>query len=292
MARKAREIFKARGFSDAELDAMPILQDPRFCKALEDEDEALQGRITKMQTDLDATTEWYNNTALPAIEKARKDAVAAQAERARLEAQLKAETEYGLRRVAGQDGGDGGAGGGGNGDGGRGGNGNGGNGSGDPDPRYVDRDTFQTVTDQFGSAIAMATDIAEDHRDLFGKRLPGGVQTLRNEYKEAVTKKRFQGTLRDYWENKYNVEQRRTEVANKEREDHERKIAEEAVAKYKETQGNPFTRAPEASRNPFTRKGIAPSQGADGKQPWEVGNQAQRSTARVMKFSKQVAAAS
>ncbi len=78
MARKAREILQARGYTDAELDQLVLLQDPRFVKTLEEEDaerERILAENVKYKTDLDATTKWYHNEAVPALGKALKDAV-------------------------------------------------------------------------------------------------------------------------------------------------------------------------------------------------------------------------
>src|SRR5205809_235673 len=114
MPRKAREILKARGYTDEELGALALLNDPKFVTALEAEDaerERIASEHAKLKTDLDATTKWYHETAVPTLNKALGDATLARAERAKLEAQIKAEQEYGMRRVAEQEqGGPGGAG--------------------------------------------------------------------------------------------------------------------------------------------------------------------------------------
>lgn len=295
MPRKAREILKARGYTDAELDSLTLLSDTRFASALEAEDaerERLAAENTKINADLAATTKWYYDEAVPALNTALNDATTARAERARLEAQIKAEQDYGMRRVAAQDnqsqsntGTGTGAGAG------------AGRGAGSPesagtpdfstyDQRYVNADTFRQAFAQTGDAIAMATDIMEDHRDLFGKRLPDGLGGLRAKYQRA-TETGFKGTLRDYWEKEYNVAARRTELQQKQQEDHDRKIADEAVRKYQSEHLNPMTRVPESSRSPFVRKAV---QGGtrDGKQPWERGSAEQRASERVVKFGTKV----
>lgn len=295
MARKAREILKARGYTEEQLTALTILNDATFCSAIEAED-AEQERLRGIISD---NTRWYENEAVPALNRALADATTARGEAARLKAQLDAETEYGMRRLANQDGNGGVGGGQGGNGGGQGGNGNGngggGNGGGasEVDPRYVTTEAFTQTADRFGEAIATATDISEDHRDLFGSRLPGGVGQLRKEYQDAIKNRQFQGDLRAYWEHKFNVAGKRTEIANREREEHDRKVAADAIQKYQSENLNPMTRTPIASNNPFMRKQVAPSQGVNGQQPWDSGPTVeQRRAARVTKFGQKMANAS
>lgn len=296
MPRKAKEILKARGYTDAELEGLVLLQDARFTKALEDEDaerEALANANTKMKADLDATTKWYHEEAVPALDKLTKDMVKEKSERARLQAQLEAEQEMGLRRVASDQGGQGGSqnqGAQGGGAGGQ--NGNGNRQAATPDPsldeRFVTRETFQSVVNQYGDAIAMGNDIVEDHRDLFGKRLPGGLGALRANYQKA-TETGFRGTLRDYWQKEYNVDKRREELSAKEQQDHEAKIRADERAKVTQEMMNPHTRPMEASRNPFVRQRKIEGGVKEGdKQPWEQGTVEQRRSQRVVKFGTKV----
>lgn len=297
MARKAREILKARGYTDEELNGLTLLTDTRFAAALEAEDAERERLVTehaKIQGDLEATTRWYHNEAVPALNKALTDATSARAERAKLEAQIKAEQDYGMRRVADQDRsgdrGDQGQGG----DRGQGGQGNRDSGNRDSsnpdytslDQRYIGADTFKQAFAQTGEAIAMATDIMEDHRDLFGKRLPGGIGELRSKYHKA-TETGFRGTLRDYWEKEYDIPTRRTEISTKERDDHDNKIRQEERQKVMSEFANPMTRTPESSRSPFTRK-VVNGGTSDGKQPWERGTVEQRRSERVVKFGTKV----
>lgn len=297
MPRKARDIFKARGYTDQELDTLPLLQDVRFCAAIEAEDverEGLVSRNTTLQKNVDDTVLWYNSHAKPTLERALQDAVKSDAERARLQAQIEAEQRYGMRRVANQDDQQ---------------NQNqdqnqnrdqnqnqnqnrdqqnrnantNANANTDPDPRYVTSDMFNTAFQQTGTAISMATDILEDHRDLFGKRLPGGIGALREKYASA-TQTGFRGTLRDYWEREFQVETKRNEITAKERQDHDQRVADEAVAKFRSEQGNPMTRTYAGSRSPFIKAPLAgAAAGADGAYPWN-NNPQQRSNARVTKF--------
>ncbi len=284
MPRKAREILKTRGYTDAELDAFAALADPRFVTALESEDaerERISAEAARMKSDLDATAKWYHEQAVPALNKALGDATQARAERARLEAQIKAEQEYGMRRVADdqttqqqtttttQQ------------------NPDARNDGFDP-TRYVSAEAFQGTVNQFGDAIAMATDIAEDHRDLFGQRLPGGVAGLRTKYKDAVQSRHFNGTLRDFWESEYKVGDRRTELDKKQQDEFVSKIRQEERQKVMSEYANPATRPlAGGSRNPFTHKAAGGT--TTSNQPWEGGKTVeQRRSERVVKFGTKV----
>ena len=285
MARKAIEILKARGYTDDELTAMQTLLTPKFCTALEAEDlerERIQAEATKYKADLDATTTWYHQEAVPALNKALNDATTARGEAAAVAARLKAMQDYGLARVAeNQD---------------------------DPnknkpvvksgeelpsgfDPaKYVSADTFLQTTDRFGEAIAVATDIAEDHRDLFGSRLPGGVTGLRKEYQEAVKSHRFQGDLRAFWENKFNVQVKQTERSQAARQKELDDYANTKIAEKMSEMGNPMTRTLVQSRNPFTAKVGTTGSTAVGEQPWGDGKRTpeQRRSDRVVRFHQKL----
>jgi hypothetical protein len=287
MPRKAKDILKARGYTEEELTGLAtMLNDPKFVGALEAED-AERERITlehqKAQADLAATTKWYHEEAVPTLNKALGDATLARSERAKLEAQIKAEQDYGMRRVATQD------------------NQppqtqqtqqppNGQQSGQNPfeqtDQRYITSETFKEAFNQTGTAIAMAQDIADDHRDLFGKRIDGGVGGLRQKYL-AASETGFRGTLRQFWEKEYNVDQKRAELAQKEREAHDTSIRQDERTKVMSEFANPMTRSPESSRSPFMRKVIAGGT-SDGKQPWERGTVEQRRSERVVKFGTKV----
>lgn len=299
MARKAIEILKARGYTDAELTDLQPMFTPKFCSAIEAEDaerERLVAESAKYQADLAATTDWYHKEAVPALNKALGDATTARGEAARVTAQLKYMQETGLARIADQQDGGGGGGaqrqdkpgaGGAGGNGGAGGAGNdGGSGAPEFDSRYVSTEVFTQTADRFGEAIAVATDIAEDHRDLFGSRLPGGVTTLRKEYQDAVKNHRFSGDLRAFWENKFNVQAKQTERSQTQRQKELDDYANDKVAQARSEMLNPMTRMPVASRNPFTVK--AGNAGTTtGKQPWEGGSTVeQRRSERVVRFAQ------
>lgn len=293
MPRKAREIFKSQGFTDAEIDANPLFNDARWTAAIEAEDadrETFQNQATNLQRDLDATTEWYQTKAVPALDKALKDSVTARGRVAQLEAELRTEQEYGMRRQADQD----------------------------PnrqtqtnrqdttqtqtqhqdpnrqdlsdlDSRYVNAQTFQAATREFGDFAAEAADMVEDYRELFGTRLPGGVSQLRKDYQDAVTSRRIdprQVGMRAFFEQKYAIPTKRQEIAaaNVEKTVNDRvqaRVTEELAKQF-----NPNTRSFVSSRSPFTRQPVANGT-VDGAQPWEKGNDLQRRQNRVVKFVQQ-----
>jgi hypothetical protein len=285
MARKTKEILLARGYTEADLAGITLLSDPKFCAAIEAEaaeaDEH-KAKVEETQQLLDSDTEWYRTKAVPALNKAVKDATDARAKAAELEARLKSEQEYGLRKIAEQEGGTPAA-------------------PATPatpatpaiDPsQYVTAELFNQTASQFGSAIAMATDITEDHRELFGKRMEGGISKLRAEYMEATQNNRFRGDLRQYWETKFKVPEKREELRQAEVKKREDTIRAEERSKVLSEVGNPMTRTMVSSRNPFTNRGTAATSATTGttvpvKQPWER-PESERSSARVSKFASKL----
>ncbi len=290
MARKAKEILLARGYTEEELTSMAtLLADQKFCAAIEAEANDADTHKTaaeKLQADLEADATWYRETAAPALTKATKDAIDAKEKAAGLEAKLQSMQDYGLLKVA---------------------EGEGGKGKGTvvTDPKavesnpnfdaskFVSTETFQQTASQFGNAIAMAQDIADDHKELFGTRLPGGVSKLREDYQKAVQTRRFGGSLREFYEDTYKVAAKRDEISAAART---KEIADAIAAektKWVSEQANPMTRTLGSSRNPFTNRAQAGSATDGGKggtaptKPWEK-NEGERANQRVSKFASKV----
>lgn len=71
--------------------------------------------------------------------------------------------------------------------------------------------------------------------------------------------------LESYWKQKFSVDAKRAEKANADKAAYEKKIADEAVAKYRSEQANPMTTTALPSRTPFTGK--VPS-ASDTEMPW------------------------
>jgi hypothetical protein len=75
-------------------------------------------------------------------------------------------------------------------------------------------------------------------------------------------------TMRDMWEKKYNVQQKREEIAAKRQADHDAEVARKAVEDYALKYGtNPNTQAAHTSRHSFSPMRA----GDDNKLPWENG---------------------
>ncbi len=303
MARKAKDILKARGYTDEQLtagDAASWLSNPAFVALLEAEDtenERIRTEHEGFKTRLDNVDKWYRDYADPLVKQSKQNEVNYRKKIAGLEAQLAAEQEVGLRAVA--DGGQGGQGGQGAGAGGGQGAGQGqGGGQGgvqrtaDPDftqfdSRYITTDTFQQAYEQTGHAIAMMNDIEGDYRELFGKRLPGGSSGLRREYLDARRAGTFNGDIQQFAEKKYKFVERREELSREDAAKHEKEVGDAAIQKYISEHGNPLTRPMTASSSPFYKRTGTDGQGKrDGTQPWDRGTVEQRSRERVVKFAQ------
>lgn len=294
MARKAKEILLARGYTEADLATMTtLLADPKFCLAIESEAadaDTARAQATELQGTLTADQEWYNTYAIPLVKKTQQDAINARAEAAAANAKLQAAQDYGLTRVAEQAGAT-------------------------PavpatpsTPATPAVDTSQFVTSEtwnqglelVGDSIEMAQDIVADHQDLFGHRLPGGLGSLRKDFKEAQKTRRYAGSIKQFWEEKYKVPDKRTEISQAAQAkliaDAELRGRNAAIAEG----ANPATRSMLASRSPFTNRGAAtatpgaaatpggaPAAASAGKQPWERQPE-ERSGARVSKFATKV----
>jgi hypothetical protein len=252
------EILKAQGASDADIEAMkPLLANEKFTSAIESElsakseAEKRASEFEKASKDFEAKfaesskyaqdmQEWYNSQAMPAMTALQKDAMKAREEAVRLQERLRAAKDYGLADIA------------------------------DPiDPivipevkpepvvkqdlpdlsKYATNDFLLQVAEKEGEAIAMAADISQEHRDLFGTRL--NMTELR---KKAVEQKK---TLSEVWQSDYRVADRRAELAReaqaaeeKKKQDWIESIRREEREKVLSQIGNPQTRDPLPSKFP------------------------------------------
>lgn len=139
----------------------------------------------------------------------------------------------------------------------------------------VTSDTLRAVANMEGDAIAIMADIQDEHRELFGTRI--NARELR---KEALAQNK---SLEEVWMTKYNVAAKRTEVAAAAQAARDKKIADDAIAKYRSENENPLTRPASASSNPFTTAAAAKKTGTDGSTnvlPWQ-GNREERANDRV-----------
>lgn len=246
MPRTAIEILKARGYTDADLKSMEtLLKDPKFTGALEAEAKAADDNAALVA----ANKNWYATEALPALEKAEKEALEARTKEAALRARIKEAQDRGMTIQAAMEGFEPAA----------------------PAPAvqpntpaavnpkdFVDTKTFAEAFGKTGDAIAIGIDIMQEHRELFGNRLP---------VKELLAEARAKNTtLENVWLQKYNVQAKRDELAAKAKTDEENRIRADERAKMASEYGNPNTRPPVASHSPFTRdRGAA---GEEKNQPW------------------------
>jgi len=283
MARKAKEILLARGYTEAELAGMEtLLKDQKFCAAIEAEAQAADEHAAlaeERKNLIEQDQKWYQEYAVPEVEKARADAITARKERAAFEAELKARQDYGLKQVASQEGHQ-------------------------PAPvvnpapvvapefdpsKFVDREAYMKTVQNIPYNLTMLQDISDEHRELFGKSIPGGTSKLFQEYDNARAKEHYQGSFRDFWEKKYKVQDKRDAIEADTRKKNEDAIRLEERNKVLSELGNPMTRPLSTSHSPFTNKPTSTTVDSTGKvvtatQPWERSKE-QRSTERVSKFT-------
>lgn len=145
---------------------------------------------------------------------------------------------------------------------------------------YVTSDTLLQVAEREGDAIATAQDIAYEHQQLFGgdaaKRL-----NFRELRREAVSRKI---PVESLWVEKYGVSAARDARAAADRAAHEKKIADDAITRYKSEhpETNPLLGPQTISRTPFTGRVLSAGEGAARTQPWQKSD-AERENARVAK---------
>jgi hypothetical protein len=282
MARKAKEVLLARGYTEEELKGMDLLlKDQKFCAAIEaeaNEADERKAKVEELQGLVDGDTEWYSNTCVPEMEKMANKVADAEANRAASEARLKAMQESGLRKVASQ--------------------GNRGddkatppvvapntNPDNKPDPRYVPVDTFTKAYREVGHTFMSVQDMQADHQELFGKRLR--MTELEKDYQTAIERERFQGSIVDFWEKKYKVGERRSELDTQKAREHDDSIRKDERTKLLSEMGNPMTRIPVLSNNPFTNRTVDSSGKPVESRPWER-TDAERSGTRVNKFTGKI----
>ncbi|MGC1478525.1 MAG: hypothetical protein WA804_21945 [Terriglobales bacterium] len=141
--------------------------------------------------------------------------------------------------------------------------------------KYVDRDTLMAVAAQEGDAIAIAQDIAYEHSRLFPDK-PLNFRELR---REAQTRK---VTVESLWMERFGVQAARDAKAAADRATHEKKIADEAITKYKSEhpETNPLMQPARISATPFTER--VPSAAATADHPWKR-NDSAKSNERINK---------
>ncbi len=264
--RTLEDVLKAKGYSEADLESLkPMLSDAKFRSALQDSLAEADAETERFKTEATSWSEWYQNTAIPTVDKALKDAQDARAEAAANNARLKTLQEQGLLKVA--------------------------EGEGEPTPKpsepapfdpkahnLVTLDDVTKFADAEGDAIAMAQDIAAEYAELYsGKSLFGyqgqnGQRGFRALRREALAAKQ---PLDSYVANKFNFAGRRAEMEKAALDAREAEIRKEERAKTIAEIGNPAARPPSASGFPLLPRPM------EGKQPWDSSEE--RAQARVNK---------
>lgn len=248
------EYLKSQGATD---DEVAVLNTPVAQRAY----AAMEAQATKAVADAAAamtqakeletrTKVWYDDQIIPEYKKLEADAITAKAELARARALIQSATDQGLLKIA---------------------ENMGYKADGTPstptapaaaDPRYVTMETLTSVAEREGDAIAIAQDIAFEHRQLFPDR-PLNFRELR---REAVAARK---SVEQLWQEKYGVVAAREKAAADAKAGYEARLIKQgedaALAKYASEYGNPNTRPLAPSTSPFAAR---PVTGRD-KQPWE-----------------------
>ena len=205
--------------------------------------------------------DWYESVAQPNLTRAEADARKATAEAARLRSLVAQSTDEGLRKVAEEMGykldgtsanpNPSNS------------NPNPGNPSFDPN-KYFTRDEIVQIAQREGEAIAIAQDIAYEHRALFPDR-PLNFRDLRA--KATAANK----PVEQYWMDTYGVPAAREKRDSEQKAAYEKKLREEGAAEarrqYAEAAANPNMIPGSTSINPLAAR---PTAGRE-KQPWEAG---------------------
>ena len=201
---------------------------------------------------------WYEEVATPALSAAQQAKIKSDAEAARLRSLVAQSQDEGLKAVAKEMGYDvtGGA----------------NNPPPNPNPgtpgfdpnKYFTRDEIVSIAAQEGEAIAVAQDIAFEHRQLFPDK-PLNFRELR---REALAAKK---PVEQFWMERYGVTAARDKAAADAKAADEARIRKEerdkVTAEFAERQANPNLIPGTTSINPIAPRAAA---GRD-KQPWESG---------------------
>lgn len=285
---KLRDILLAGGYTEEELKGMDtLLSNPKFASTLQKQLDSIDSLTTErdnLQKTVTGDKEWYENVCVPESDKLLSRAEKAEADLASERARIEYWQKNGLLKVM---------------------EGNNPNPNPNPnsnpnpsnpnpasptnmptdlDKRFVSTEQFTKAYTEVGNTIIDAADIPDDHHELFGSRLPGGMRGLRAEYVEACNQRRFNGSLTQFWEQKYKVADKRVELEAKRKQEYEDSIRADERAKIAKTT-NPMLSTPMPSRMPFTKATPSNGTGApNDDKPW-LKSREQRQAERVSKFA-------
>lgn len=146
--------------------------------------------------------------------------------------------------------------------------------------KFVSMDDFQKLGKTAVDGIALAQDMAVEHRRLFGTDL-----SFRELQRDYAANGNGMG-IENFWQAKYKVAEKRVEIQNAEIKAREDKIREETREQMRTemlSRGvNPDLAAPSTSNNPL-RPAVQRGGVRDGsKQPWEYGDQSAERVQRAV----------
>jgi hypothetical protein len=223
---------------------------------------------------------WWNEQAIPEYQKMERESTLAKANEARIVAAIKASQDEGLKAIAKEmgypvDGT-----------------------TALPDKKtvpdgfeaskYVTTETLLQVAEREGDAIAIASDIAFEHRQLF----PDKPLNFREMRKAAVAAKK---PVEQYWMETFGVTAAREAAATARQKAHDDALIAQGAAAEREKlvsqYGNPDARPLQPSTSPFA---VRKETGRD-KQPWEAGesnlerDRVTRATKHVVEIAQKTA---
>lgn len=210
-----------------------------YNKMASDFDTEREAAVAATRTELEtANDEWWKNELQPGLTSRDTQILQLSGEAARLRATLEQAKKLGLTQVAIDSGvvePPANA---------------GGNSPAGFDPKkFVSAEDFQSAFDRTGEAIAQAQTLFAEHHALFGS-FPTDIEDMR----KAAVASRGQKNIRQVWEEKYKVADKRSEIAAAKQKAHDDAIrAETRTAVTQELAGaNPGLRQPVISRHSLT----------------------------------------
>lgn len=252
MAKTYAEFLKENGATD---DEIKILDVPSARKAYDAQVKLAADAASaaaKAKADADAYQKWYEEQGLPYATRMEQERDVARAEAAAEKARLKTLQDAGLIKVAAEDDAAKAAA--------AAAAANGGKLPADFDPKkYVPVEQFQELAVRAADSISLMADLQQEHQAL--GLPPVSWRALKSEAAAA------RQDVETFWRTKFNVDAKRAEKAAADRAAYEKKIADDAVAKFRveNPASNPLLGIAVPSRTPFTAK---PPSASDAAMPW------------------------
>jgi hypothetical protein len=281
MKKSYADYLRENGASDDDIKAMDTPIGRKAYEKMVADADAAAARAATAEESVKKHQEWYSDEAVPAYKDMETKMLQAQSEKARVDALLKAAQERGMIDIALLEGhtpappaptGGGGA-------------------PPDFDPKkynLVTNDTLLSVAEREGDAIAIASDIAFEHSQLF----PNNPLKFRELRREAVAAKK---SVEQLWMEKYGVVAAREAKAKAEKEAYEKRLREEGAAaertRIADQYANPETRPLATSNSPFAPRPKGDER--EGKQPWDSStdlsvSRVQNATKKLMEKHSQI----